>query len=311
MISRINLAIGAVLLSGFTISFGDAMVKFLGSEVSLWQLIFLRSLLIVVGLCAIILCAAGKSAVGGFAFRPCSIFWVVVRSFTLAMFLLCAYIGLARMNFALVAAVIYTYPIFVLLLMPLFGGAPARGKSWTAIGLAFVGVLLIVRPTHGNFNIFILFSIAAAIFYALSMLITNTKLTNENSKLVALWQNTALMIFGAVGCAGIQIIQPDFAAEDLFYFGAWQSLTYSQWGTMLVLAAAQLISAIAVVVAYQNGPAATIATVDYCYVLFSLLWGWVILSEAPAFLDLVGIAVIAVAGIMIAKTGACNAPAQS
>ena len=295
-IDNLKLAVAVVLLGGFLIAFGDAMVKFVGGEVPLWQTMLLRSLLVVAALIPLIHFAADKSG-----FVPRSIFWVALRSFVMTMFIWCFYIALGRVQLALGSALVYTFPLFVVLLMPLFGCGRAQGKTWALVGLAFLGMLVIVRPTPSHFNAFALLALAAGIFYALGMLITRTKLMDENPKVAALWQSVAFTLASLICGVVVYFWQPEFADNYPFYFSGWVALSAIQWAIMGILASAYLIASIAVVFAYQHAPAAVVSTFDYCYLLCSLFWGWLLLAEIPTSLDTIGIAMIATAGILIVR----------
>ncbi len=294
--NKVKLAIGAVMLSGFAVAFNDSLAKFISDEISLWQLFFLRSLL-GAGAFFLLLCAVADTI----SLMPRSFFWVTTRSWGYIITATFFYIALPQVKIALLTALLFTFPVFVLLLAPIFGGDKVNGKNCLAIALAMVGMLFIVRPTPNNFNWFALFGVASAVFYAITMLITRAKLTRENSKVVSLWQSVWYVIVGAIGLIVMQLWQPEFAADNHFYFGGWEWLTALQWGFIVVIAAAFLISIVAQIFAYQNAPSPIIATFDYSFLLSALFWGWLILSETPTYLDAIGIAIIATAGILIVR----------
>ena len=61
--------------------------------------------------------------------------------------------------------------------------------------------------------------------------------------------------------------------------------------------------------AYQIAPAALIGTFDYTYVVFAVVWGYVLFAERPDAAAVVGLALIAAAGVLVAgrPAGGCAA----
>ena len=66
---------------------------------------------------------------------PLSFFWVAMRSSALTITWLLFYVALVQVHISLLAALLFTFPVFILLLAPIFGGDKVRGKNWLAIGL--------------------------------------------------------------------------------------------------------------------------------------------------------------------------------
>ena len=295
-VNKVKLAIGAVMLSGFAVAFNDSLAKFISGDISIWQLFFLRSLLGAGAFVVLLRATADKISL-----LPLSFFWVAMRSLALTVTWLLFYVALAQVQIALLTALLFTFPVFVLLLAPIFGGDKVSGKNWCAIAAALVGVLFIVRPTPSHFNLFATLGLAFAFFYAWAMLITRAKLSRENSKVVSLGQNIAHTIAGGIGCVVMELWQPEFAAANHFYFGGWAYLSVLQWGIILVISAGFFVGVVTGVFAYQHAPAPLIATFHYFFLLSALFWGWLILSETPTYLDAIGIAIIATAGILIVR----------
>ena len=69
-------------------------------------------------------------------------------------------------------------------------------------------------------------------------------------------------------------------------------------GVIVVLAGVVVIGSVGAAIAYQNGPPTTIAAFDYTYLVFSLFWGAIFFAEFPGWISLIGIFVIAIAGLL-------------
>jgi drug/metabolite transporter (DMT)-like permease len=70
------------------------------------------------------------------------------------------------------------------------------------------------------------------------------------------------------------------------------------WLTLGFLAASGVIGGIGAAFAYQVGPPATVATFDFAYVGFAVLWGVLFFAEVLDPVTLTGMALIIVAGVL-------------
>ena len=279
------------------LSFGDAVVKFVSTDFSLWQIYVLRSLLAVPVLLVLVKLSAGMSS-----FIPVAIGWTLFRSFLMVVMWGIYYTALPRVTFSVAASVLYTIPLFITLFSALFTGDRVGVKSWLAVGFGFAGVLVIVRPAAEDFNLYALLPLLSAIMFAGAMILTRTKCRNEDPKILALMQNASFILFGTIISGALLIWQPHkLALANPFLFGGWMPLGTMQWLVVSTLAATVVIGNICGAFAYQRGPSAVVAAFDYTYLVFSLLWGFLLFSEIPDLQSIVGMAMIAAAGILIVR----------
>jgi drug/metabolite transporter (DMT)-like permease len=201
------------------------------------------------------------------------------------------------------AAVFYTIPLFITLFSALFTGDRVTPRSWIAIIIGFVGVVIIVRPEPEGFNAYVLLPLLAAIFYALAMILTRTRCLKENPKVLALSLHIAMVLVGSVGIVFMTAVNPSEStvANNPLLFNTWVSLGLKEWLAMLVLAIAIVTGSVGTAVAYQNGPSSTVASFDYFYLGFSVLWGFLLFAEVPDAFTVIGIAMVAAAGIIAVR----------
>ena len=160
-----------------------------------------------------------------------------------------------------------------------------------AIALGFGGVILVLRPDTSGFQIATLLPLLAAFFYANAMVLTWARCRDADPFALALALNVAFIVGGMM--LGL------FSGRDgSFVFGPWQPLDATLIGITTALAMATLIGSVGAAIAYQNGPAAMVAALDYSYLVFSLIWAVLFFGERPDLLTLAGIVVIAGAGIL-------------
>ena len=299
------LGVAIILLTVLAMSFADAVVKYASSSLPLWQIYVTRSLIVIPGLVA--LAMLGPRAVD---IRPKSSGWVYLRGFLLALMYLAIYAAIPLLSLSVIAASLYTAPLFIALL-----SAPVIGERvglwrWIAICIGFAGVLVILRPATDGFSTLALIPVAAALLYALAAVITRTKCTAELPAAMALGLNFCLLAVGAIATLIIAIWQPSPSQSAVYPFllGPWIVMGPREWEIVLLLAALMIVISIGLAKAYQSAPPTVIATFDYAYLAFAAFWGFVVFSEVPDTPTILGILMIAGAGFLVTarRTGSLS-----
>lgn len=295
---NVKLAIGAILLSVFALSFGDAIIKLVSIQFSLWQVYVLRSVFAIPMVLGII--ALSRRSI---SLIPVSLPWTIVRSALLAVMWVVYYTSLPYIKLSVAAAVYYTIPLFITLYSAAFTGDRVTPRAWFAVALGFGGVLIIVRPATDGFNAYVLLPLVAANLYALAMILTRTRCRAENPKVLSLWLNLTFLVFGLVVSAALSLASLPGSIVDTYPFlaGPWIRLGSTQWLVMALLACIIVIGSLFAAVAYQNGPSSLVATFDYAYLGFSVMWGLLVFAEVPDGLTILGIVMVAVAGIIAVR----------
>jgi drug/metabolite transporter (DMT)-like permease len=126
--------------------------------------------------------------------------------------------AVAVIPLAQVFALEFTSPLWVVVLAPLILGEPLTRVRALAAALGFVGILIVTRPNPQSFEIGLLFAATAAIFFALTILLTK-RLTRDNSITAILFYLTAIqLVFGLVTAGYDGDIAPPTAASFPFLF---------------------------------------------------------------------------------------------
>lgn len=280
---RTGLAIGAIVLAVLALSLGDAIIKATGLDLPLWQMYILRSALVLPPLWWL----ARRNGARRFG----SWVWVSLRSALLVAMWLSYYSALPLMPLSLAAAAYYTSPILITLVASVLAHRWPGSRVLLATFMGFAGVVLILRPDASGFSLVTLLPLLAAFLYACAMVLTARKCRDDNPFALALALNVAFIVAGV----GLGLFS---GQEGSYIFGPWQSLDMVLIGTIAALALVILVGSVGAAIAYQNGPPATVAAFDYCYLVFSLIWGVVFFSETPGALSLAGIVIIVGAGFL-------------
>ena len=288
---NVPLAIGAILLTAVALSLGDAVIKFTSGTFVVWQVFVVRSLML---LPVLVLWVVARHGIGRLRFA--TPYWTAMRSLALVFMWLAYYLALPHLEFSVAAASYYTLPLFITLFSAAFTGARVGPLGWLAVGLGFVGVVLILRPDAGDFNSYAVLPLISAMLYAAAMILTRTRCLDEPPVMLSLGLNLMFVLIGGLATACIAAL-PGFDQGGRLT-ADWAVMDVAAWGTMGMLALAVLIGSIGAGIAYQNAPSSMIGTFDFTYVGFAVVWGIVFFAQIPDSLTVVGMCLIVLAGIL-------------
>lgn len=296
---RIGLAVTAILATALALSLGDALVRRVSTSFTIWQVFVIRSA-IVLPVLALALAVGGRSA--GASLSIARVGWIAARSALLAGMWVAYYAALPHLPLSVAAAAYYTAPLFITLLSAMLLAGPVGVLGWTAVFAGFCGVLLILRPDADVFSPYSLLPVLAALLYALAMILTRAKCRNESPLVLSLALNLAFIGLGGAATLLIELWgHASPVMDDAFLWGGWAPMDAEDWSAMVVLATATAIGSIGAAIAYQWGPPSVVATFDFSYVAFAVLWGVLLFAEVPDPVTLAGIALIAAAGILAVR----------
>lgn len=297
--NRLPQGVLAIVPAVFAMALTDAIIKQWSAGISLWQIWVLRSVLV---LPVLYVMARGRVRVAAPG-------WIALRSLSLILMYLAMYPALPLIDMSLAGAAFYTAPLFIVGLSALVLGQRVTALQWLAILIGFGGLLLIVRPFGVAFTPVIIMPVAAAFFYACAAIITRAKCLDTPPVAVGFWLNVGFLGFGCVAAgalqAGFALPQIDFP----FLLAVWQPMGLADWGMIVVLACLIVGVAIGVATAYQSPQPAVIATLEYCYMIFAIFWGFVFFGEIPDLWTIIGMVLITAGGcaVLMVRT---DGPAQ-
>ncbi len=278
-----------ILLTVFAMALTDAFVKFASTDMTLWQIYVCRSVL---ALPVLVLLAKGQV-------WPKAVGWVTLRSLALVAMYVAIYAAIPLLDLSVVAAALYTGPLFIVLLSAIFLREDIATMQWVAVALGFVGVLCVVRPSGVDFTALSLIPVIAAFLYAVAAVLTRAKCQDEKPAALAISLNIALVVFGALASLWLRISPSDHAQSYPFLFGQWSSFSTRTLGILVVMAVLIVGVSIGLARAYQSPRPQVIATFDYAYLIFAAFWGFVFSKETPRIWTMIGIMLIVLGGILV------------
>lgn len=290
----------AMLIAGYaaTISLVDNFVRDIAAEAGLWQFQFVRSLMAVIVLLALV-------PVFGLRLRPRRLWPVVARSVVHGTALLIYFGGLAFLPVALVAAGTYTSPIFVLLISRVIYGHAIGPVRVAAAVVGFAGVVLVLGPQAlGGATLAAVLPVLSGALYALANVATREWCAEESAETLTGGYFVAMGILGAIGLAVFthwQVPGTD-GVEGFVQRGAvWPTPAFLI--LTLVQAVGSIIGVGMLIRAYQAADAGRVSVMEYVFLPMSALWGWLLRGEALDAFAWIGMALIIGAGAAIALRG--------
>lgn len=210
---------------------------------------------------------------------------VVVRSVCLVVATLFAGLALQRMPIAETVSIIYLSPILVVVLARPILGEQIGLLGWLAALGGFVGVVLIARPGGGLDPAGVVFALCnvgvTVTYYLLSRILARSERT------LALLFYSALV--GAI-CFGLTM--------PWFWFGMVPSPL--EIGLFISLGVTAGLGHFCFTAANRYAEASLLAPMGYMHLLWAGLLGWLVFGQLPDRLGLVGMAIIALAGVAAA-----------
>jgi drug/metabolite transporter (DMT)-like permease len=181
------------------------------------------------------------------------------------------------------SAIFQANPLAVTLGAALFLGASVGWRRWTAIGVGFAGVLMIVRPGAADFDPRSIYAVIAVVGLALRDLATRTVARDVSSMQLSAW--------------GFAMLIP--AGLFMFWLTGQAPVAFLpwQWGFMAAALLCGLLGYYAIVAASRLGDIAFVTSFRYSRMLFALIIGALFFGERPDLLTLAGAALIVGSGL--------------
>ena len=188
------------------------------------------------------------------------------------------------MPLAETTALLFITPLFVALLAGPLLGERVGGLRWLAIGVGFVGTLMIARPGSDLSLPGIALTLSAAICYALYQVQTRLLSPTENS--VTMLFYTAMM--------GTLLMS---AGLPWYWSGPLPTPIDA-----LMIASLGLYGGVGhflLIHAFRQTSASTLSSVQYAQLIWATLLGWAFYDQLPDALSALGMAIVAASGLAV------------
>ena len=255
------------------------MVKWLTLGLPLFQLMFVRAAVAVPIMFVVMRIRYGDQALR--TSRPIA---HTVRALTNICAFLCHYYAVTRMPLADAVAISLSAPLFVTAMSGVVLGEPADLGRKIALVVGFVGVVVVVQPTGNVDWIGVGAALLGSALFAVLALQNRYMSSTESTEL--------LVFYGALGF----LIVTGVSMPQL-----WTPPSPKETALMLTLGLVSLSAQFCITHAYRFAPVYVIAPIEYVVILWAVFYGWLLFSDLPTVVMLLGSAVIIASGIYIVR----------
>ena len=272
--------LGAVymILSVLFFSFMDILIK-VTDEYDVGQIMFFRALFGLIPIFFLI----PKNRMKNF-YKTKNIKLHFYRSFFGAIAMAAIFIGLRNLQLAEVTALAFSGPLWVVLFSMFFLSEKIRLKRWIAVGLGFIGVIIISKPGFDNLNFYYIYPIIFCIGFAgVSILIRKLTLAGESIWLIAFY-------FSLVSGLGGLLTIP---------FGVWKMPSTYDFILLILIGLLGGIANLLLTQSYKLAEVTLTTPLKYLSLVIAIIFGFYFFEEIPSIYTLSGAALIVVSSAII------------
>ena len=274
----------------------DLVVKLILTDMSVWQMQVLRS----VG-CLLLLTMAAFATGQSSKLMPTQWVWPFIRAVFMAGAYIFFYISLPFLSLSQASATFFIGPMLITVLAAIFLGERIGWRRMLAVLVGFAGVVLIIRPWQQQFSTVMLLPAAAASCYALGVIITRWRCRSDPAFALSMMHNVFYALIGAEVVLMLELIPVDPLAASQWpaLLSGWTPLSLATFGFIIIVAITSTFASLSSVKAYQIADAGKIAPLEYTYLAFAPVWDWLVFSNPPSLLVLVGMGFITAGGVLV------------
>lgn len=285
-VARVRAAgIGYMVLGVAALSGMDALGKRVVADYAVFQMLAVRST-VALGLLLLLLPLRG----GLRTLRTAQPAGHALRSLCGLVAFACFYAALRHLPLADAVAIAFGSPFLVTALAGVFLKEEVSARQWLAIGVGFLGMLVIVKPGGGGLRPAALLVVVSGIAYACMMVLARA-MTRPGKP----HESTLAFVF--------YMLAGQAAAGWLAAFAAWRPLEAAALARMCGMGVLGIVGNYGLAEAFRKAPVATVAPFEYTGLIWAVLFGAVLFGDVPSASFWIGAAVIVGAGLYALRAG--------
>ena len=205
------------------------------------------------------------------------------RSVLMLASTLCNFVALRYLQLDEAIALIFSTPFFVAALSGPILGEWVRWRRWIAIGVGFLGVLVVVRPGVGTFHPAALLSRASALLYAIYSIMTRILARTDSNATTLFYSN----IVGAVAL---------IPALPFIWTTPTDPLIIT---LMVMIGAVGGFGHYLLIAAHRLAPAAVLSPFIYTEIVWVSILGLLVFRDVPSRWTIAGATIVIGSGLYI------------
>ena len=265
----------------FSFSILDAFQKTAVINHSIFQLLFIRYIFTL-----LLSCSEAKRKKNYKFWQSNNVKLQVLRSFFSIIESGCFVLAFRYLSLADVHSVGSLTPVIIVALSALILKENVSPKTWIAIFVGFLGVLIILRPGLSIFDIKSLLPLMAAFFLGLYQVVTRKVSENDSTE-------TSLFYTSLIG----------FIVMSILAFVYWQPLTLNSYFLFIGIGIFFSMGIYFQIIALSKARASIIQPFHYTLIFWAIILGYLVYDDLPNIPTIVGAIIIAASGIYVLRAG--------
>jgi drug/metabolite transporter (DMT)-like permease len=285
---NIPAAIGIKLLSVVLFAIMSALVRYVGQNVPVGQVVFFRSVFAIIPVVAVYawrheLAAAVRTE------RP---FGHLGRGTISVVGMFLNFAALARLPLVDVTAINFASPLITVGLAALVLKETVRVYRWSAVAIGFLGVVVMLWPYLTLADTVMAGSTAAAVglVCAVTSAFTNAGSVIQTRRLVDSEHTASIVFYFSLICALASAVTLPFV---------WYTPTWPELIALMMTGLLGGMSHIMLTESYRYAPASVVAPFDYTTMLWAFLIGYFFFGEVATIYLFVGALIVIGSGLFV------------
>lgn len=274
-----NLRLGIWLMVATTLVFAlqDGLSRHLGTEYNAPMIVMIRFWFFALFVLWVASRAPGGLRAAVATRQPAM---QILRGVLLAVEICIMVVAFVHLGLVEAHAVFSSYPLLIVALSGPVLGEKVGWRRWTAIGIGFVGILVILKPGFAVFSPHALIPLLCAFMYALYGLLTRYVARQDSAAVSFFW----------TGIAGA-------AAATLIGIWFWEPMTPQDWALMATLCCTGALGHWFLIKAYAVAEASAVQPFSFLQLVWASVIGIVVFGETLEPNVALGTAIVVAAGL--------------
>jgi drug/metabolite transporter (DMT)-like permease len=266
-------------LAYFVFSLHDAAIKWLVTDIPVWEILFVRSgttliICLLIGRCALLERVAATPLKRALAFRGV----VMLTAW------ICYYSAARSLPLGQLTTLYFAAPLMITIMARQILKERVTAARWISVGTGFIGVLFASDPSGVRVSVPALLVLIAAALWGYGIILMRLIARQEPTLLQMLSLNTVFLIGTGMAC----LVQ-------------WQPLRTSQLAALMGVGVIGGLAQFLVIEAARLIPASVMSTVEYSGLPWAFLLGYWIWHDIPPAPVFAGAALIALAAAILVR----------
>ena len=225
----------------------------------------------------------------------------LLRGFGIVVANLCFFTALVTIPLAETTAIFFIAPLLITALSVFLIGEKVGLRSWIAVFVGFLGVIVMFRPDLGFFNAAYLLPLVAALVYSLVQIATRIMGEAEKASTMVFYiQLNHLFFSGLMGLIfGGGNLADKSQPINYYLLRAWKIPNWEDFIIMIGIGLLGGLGAYFISNAYRISKAGIVAPFEYVAIPFAIFWSIIIFGDWPDIRSWLGIVLITGAGLYV------------